>query len=463
MMKSLVPRSIMTPPSPSVSKKVTSDLISGLLKSASSSIKTATSMQKRSIHGPSATTAPASAFLPTSKASSASRTRSNNSSSRFPKLPFDNLMKSMLDNQRIEWQSLRHYSATPISDQIESEENAANGFKHASKQSPTGDYHMNTINNPAKATSTSKSPKKSTILTIQKKYQEKKKLTMVTAYDFPAAALVDKAQFDMVLVGDSLAMVVLGHPNTCSVTMDEMLHHARAVSRGSQYCFKLADMPFGAYEVSNEEAVRNAMRFMKEANMDGVKLEGGKRMADRVRAIVQAGIPVCGHIGLTPQTISSLGGFRAQGKTAAAAAKLYEDALALQEAGCFALVIESVPDKVAAYITENIRIPTIGIGAGPGTSGQVLVLHDMLGLYSGHVPKFCKQYVDLGSMVLKALEQYRDEVTNSAFPEQQHCTPIVDKEYEAFINLVARQHMLYHDQQQQQQQRHRGLLCSGRR
>ncbi len=218
---------------------------------------------------------------------------------------------------------------------------------------------------------------KTTVLTFAEKRRRGEKLTMLTAYDYPGAKLVDEAGVDAILVGDSLAMVVLGHPNTLSVTMDEMLHHARAVSRGASRALLIGDMPFMSYQADSREAVRNAGRFLQEAGMDAVKLEGGRAFAETARAIVRAGIPVMGHVGLTPQSVNVMGGWRVQARTADSARALFDDALALQEAGCFAVVLESVPQRLAGFVTERLEIPTIGIGAGPGTSGQVLVLHDM--------------------------------------------------------------------------------------
>lgn len=277
------------------------------------------------------------------------------------------------------------------------------------------------------------SGKKITILDLQKKYRAGEPITMVTAYDYPTAVLVDEAGLDVILVGDSLGMVVLGYETTVPVTLDEIVHHCRAVARGATRPFLLGDMPFGSYEVTPAEAVRNAVRIMKEGNMDGVKLEGGQRVAPTVRAIVDAGIPVQGHIGLTPQSVSALGGFRVQGRTAEAARRLLEDARALQEAGCFSVVLEAVPDRVATYITQRLNIPTIGIGAGPGTSGQVLVFHDLVGLFDRFVPKFSKQYMQAGRRVREALEEYRAEVEDGAFPTADHSYTIDDVAFEAFV------------------------------
>jgi 3-methyl-2-oxobutanoate hydroxymethyltransferase len=233
--------------------------------------------------------------------------------------------------------------------------------------------------------------KKITILDLKKKYNSNIPITMVTAYDYTTAKMVDESGIDMILVGDSLGMVMLGYDSTVPVTMDEMLHHSKAVARGTKSAFLVGDMPFGSYEPHEPSlAIRNALRFLKESGMDAVKIECGKEMKKTIQSIVESGIPVMGHVGLTPQRISALGGFRVQGKTVESAQKVLEDALELQEAGCFSLVIESVPEPLAQYITKKLRIPTIGIGAGKYTSGQVLVYHDMLGMYSNFTPKFVK-------------------------------------------------------------------------
>jgi 3-methyl-2-oxobutanoate hydroxymethyltransferase len=282
-------------------------------------------------------------------------------------------------------------------------------------------------------------PRKTTALTFGEKHQRREPITMVTAYDFPTARIADEAGMDAILVGDSLAMVVLGHPDTLAVTMDEMLHHARAVRRGATRALLIGDMPFLSYQADENEAVRNAGRFLKEAGMEAVKLEGGRTVAATVRRIVQAGIPVQGHIGLTPQSVNALGGWKVQGRSAVAARSLLEDALALQDAGCFSVVLESVPDRVAAYITERLEIPTIGIGAGAGTSGQVLVLHDMLGLFDRFTPRFVKRYAELGDAARGALEAFRAEVESGAFPAAEHSYTMKDEEWRAFLESVGEQ------------------------
>ncbi|OQY43541.1 MAG: 3-methyl-2-oxobutanoate hydroxymethyltransferase [Anaerolineaceae bacterium 4572_78] len=278
--------------------------------------------------------------------------------------------------------------------------------------------------------------KKITILDLQRKKENSIPITMLTAYDYSSAILVDESEMDMILVGDSLGMVVMGLENTVPVTMDEMIHHCRMVSRGAKYTFLVGDMPFLSYEVSIAEAVRNAGRFLKEAGMDAVKLEGGTEMAETVRAIVRAGMPVMGHIGLTPQSVSKLGGFKVQGKTAESAQCLLQDALALEEAGCFSIVLEAVPDSVAQVISQQLTIHTIGIGAGAGCDGQVLVYHDMLGLFNGYSPKFVKQYVNLREQISEALVQYRKEVQAGEFPDKTHTYKMSKRELDGFLENV---------------------------
>ena len=275
--------------------------------------------------------------------------------------------------------------------------------------------------------------KKVTTLTFRQKKEHSEPISMLTAYDYPTALAMDQAGIDSILVGDSLAMVVLGYENTLPVTMDEMLHHARAVARGAKSALLVGDMPFMSYQVSVEDAVRNAGRFLKEAGMDAVKLEGGHERADTVRAITSAGIPVMGHIGLTPQSIHQLGGFRAQGKTARAAKRLLEDALILEEAGCFSLVLESVPARLARLISERLSIPTIGIGAGAGCDGQVLVAHDLLGLFDRFTPKFVKQYANLNGEMTRAFNEYIADVQSRAFPAPEHTVEMADAEWDSLL------------------------------
>jgi len=270
--------------------------------------------------------------------------------------------------------------------------------------------------------------KKITITDLQNKKREGRKITMLTAYDYPMARLVDEAGIDSILVGDSLGMVVLGYESTVPVTMDEMIHHAKAVRRGTKYAFLIGDMPFMSYQISKEEAVRNAGRFMKEAGCDAVKLEGGDEVLDVTKAIVDAGIPVLGHLGLTPQTASKLGGFKVQGKDAAAAKKILDQALRQEKAGCFGVLLECVPDKVAGLITERLSVPTISCGAGKHCDGQVLVTNDMVGLFDRFTPKFVKQYVKLAPAILEGFKRYKDEVEKSLFPVEAHSFTIKDEE-----------------------------------
>ena len=258
------------------------------------------------------------------------------------------------------------------------------------------------------------------------------RIVMVTAYDAPGARFADAAGIDIILVGDSAAMVVLGHDSTVPATMDEMLVLTRAVTRGARRPLVVADMPFGSFQVSDEDALRNAIRFVKEAGADAVKLEGAGSMLPRVHALVGAGIPVMGHIGLTPQSATMLGGFKAQGRTAEKARKLVEDARSLEAAGCFSLVLEAVPSPVATRITETLTIPTIGIGAGAGCDGQVLVYHDLLGLYEARAPRFVKRYAALADEIRAALEQYAEDVRTGRFPEEQHGYAMPDEELDAF-------------------------------
>ena len=278
--------------------------------------------------------------------------------------------------------------------------------------------------------------KKVTTLTYRQKKERGEVITMLTAYDYPTALALDKAGVDSILVGDLLAMVVLGYDNTLAVTMEEMLHHSRAVARGAKTALLIGDMPFMSYQVSVEEATRNAGRFLQQGGMDAVKLEGGRERAEAVRSITAAGIPVMGHLGLTPQSINQLGGFRAQGKTAVAAKRLVEDALVLEEAGCFSIVLESVPARLAELISKKLSIPTIGIGAGAGCDGQVLVTHDVLGLFDRFTPKFVKQYADFHGEMQKVFADYIEDVETRRFPAQEHSVEMDDKEWETLLKEV---------------------------
>jgi 3-methyl-2-oxobutanoate hydroxymethyltransferase len=258
-------------------------------------------------------------------------------------------------------------------------------------------------------------------------------IVMVTAYDAPGGRLADAAGVDIVLVGDSAAMTVLGHDSTVPATMDEMVILTRSVTRGARRPLIVADMPFGSFQISDETALENAIRFIKEAGADAVKLEGAGPTVSRVRALVGAGIPVMGHVGLTPQSATMLGGFKAQGRTAARARALLEDAIELERAGCFSIVLEAVPTPVAAEITRALVVPTIGIGAGPRCDGQVLVYHDLLGLYEGRAPRFVKRYADVAGVIRQALEEFAADVRSGAFPEDQHTYSIPDEELRLFL------------------------------
>ena len=258
------------------------------------------------------------------------------------------------------------------------------------------------------------------------------KIVMVTAYDAPAGRLADAAGVDLILVGDSSGMVVHGRESTVAVTLEEILVMTQWVTRGAKRPIVIADMPFGSYEASDEQAVSNAVRLVKDGGADAVKLERGGTTVSRASAIVGAGIPVMGHVGLTPQTATVLGGFKAQGRTADRAKQLIEDALALEAAGCFAIVLEAVPPQVAAAATRALAVPTIGIGAGPETDGQVLVWHDMLGYYEGRSPRFVKRYADLGEVITDALARFADDVRTGAFPEEQHTYAMPEEELKTF-------------------------------
>ncbi len=247
----------------------------------------------------------------------------------------------------------------------------------------------------------------------------RRKITCLTAYDYPTARLLDQAGVDLILVGDSLAMVLLGYESTLPVTIEEMLHHTRAVRRGVKRALVIADMPFGSFHTETPESIRNAVRFVKEAGAEAVKIEGGERRLELIHRLVEAEIPVMGHIGLTPQSLHALGGFRVQGKTARAAEQLLRDAHAVEAAGAFSIVLEAIPRELAAQITRELRIPTIGIGAGPECDGQVLVLHDLIGLTFGHTPKFARRYASVGEVIARAAAEFCDDVRHGRFPSDQ--------------------------------------------
>mmetsp|Transcript_24253 Transcript_24253/g.11646 ORF Transcript_24253/g.11646 Transcript_24253/m.11646 type:complete len:278 (+) Transcript_24253:60-893(+) len=272
--------------------------------------------------------------------------------------------------------------------------------------------------------------KKLTVVDIRERKNKGPLITSLTAYDYPMALLVDMAEIDIILVGDSLSMVVLGYEDTVSITMEEMLHHVKAVTRVVKHSLVVGDMPFGSYNVSVEKAVENAIRFVKEGRADAVKLERGKEMAPTIEAVVKAGVPVQGHIGLTPQTISALGGFKVQGKSADAAKSLIEDAKAVEDAGAFSIVLEAIPGKIAKMITEAVFIPTIGIGAGVDCDGQVLVTYDMIGLFDRFTPTFVKQYAKISTIISEAVKGYKDDVQNKKFPEEKHTFTIKTDELE---------------------------------
>jgi 3-methyl-2-oxobutanoate hydroxymethyltransferase len=259
-----------------------------------------------------------------------------------------------------------------------------------------------------------------TVLDVQRFKDEGRRFAMLTAYDYLSAQILDDAGIPVLLVGDSLGMVVLGYPTTLPVTLDEMIHHAKAVSRGSRQALLVGDMPFMSYHASVEQAIRSAGRFLQEGGMHAVKLEGGGRIVEITRRLTEMGIPVMGHLGLTPQFVHQMGGFKVQGKSESQAARIVADAKDLEEAGAFSLVLEGVPNAVATRVTRALRIPTIGIGAGPGTDGQVLVLHDMLGMTTGKAPKFVKRYANLADEIGKAARQYAQEVGAGSFPGPEH-------------------------------------------
>jgi 3-methyl-2-oxobutanoate hydroxymethyltransferase len=263
------------------------------------------------------------------------------------------------------------------------------------------------------------------------------KITCLTAYDYPTARLLDEAGVDVLLVGDSLGMVVLGYESTLPVSIEEMLHHARAVRRGTRRALVVADMPYGSYHSDIAESVRNAMRFVKEAGAEAVKVEGGERRLELIVRLTEAEIPVMGHVGLTPQSVNAMGGFRVQGKTVDAAEQLLRDARAVEAAGAFAVVLEAVPRELAAQITRELRIPTIGIGAGPDCDGQILVIHDLLGFTFGRTPKFARQYANVGEMIAKAAREYCEDVRGGTFPsdaESYHAAQMAKEEKDAPVN-----------------------------
>jgi len=279
--------------------------------------------------------------------------------------------------------------------------------------------------------------KKVTLSTLFKKKADGTLITMLTCYDYPTAYFQEEAGIDMVLVGDSLGMTMLGYDSTLPVTMDDMMRHAQAVRRGTPNAFLVGDMPYMTYQPSVESAIRNAGRFMAEASCDAIKLEGGVEMADRIAGVVAAGIPTMGHLGLTPQSVSALGGFRVQGRGALQAKKIIDDARALEEAGTFAILLEMVPDRVCRIITERARdCVIIGLGSGPHAHGQLLIYHDMFGLYPKFKPRMAKVYADAGQVILNGLKEYVDEVTGKTFPQPENWFGMKDEEYQELLGLL---------------------------
>lgn len=281
--------------------------------------------------------------------------------------------------------------------------------------------------------------KKKTVQDFLQMKRSGEKITYLTSYDYPSAYFAEKAGMDMLLVGDSLGMVVLGYPTTVPVTMEEMVIHARAVRRGAPNTFVVGDLPFMSYQESVPQAVHNAGRFYKEADVDAVKLEGGRRVADRIRGIVESGMSVMGHIGLTPQSSGQLGGFKAQGRTAESAWELLLDAKAVEQAGAFALLLEAVPPEVGKVITASLAIPTLGIGAGVECDGQVLIISDMLGAFADFTPKFVKRYANFGEMMLKAFAEYIADVKGKKFPEEKHTYRMPAEEVERLQEMLGKQ------------------------
>lgn len=277
---------------------------------------------------------------------------------------------------------------------------------------------------------------KNTVLDFMEMKKKGEKITFLTAYDFPMASFCEKAGMDMVLVGDSAAMVVHGLPGTVPMTMDQMIQHSQIVRRGAPNTFVIGDMPFLSYQISRESAIENAGRFFKEASVDAIKLEGGRRVVKQIEGIVEGGMSVMGHIGLTPQSSGQLGGFRAQGRTAEAATELIKDALAIEKAGGFALLVEAVPPEVGKIITDMLRIPVLGIGAGMHTDGQLLIVGDMLGYFEAFTPKFVKKYAELGLTIEKAFRAFSEDVRTGTFPEEKHCYRMLEGEHEKLQALL---------------------------
>jgi 3-methyl-2-oxobutanoate hydroxymethyltransferase len=278
---------------------------------------------------------------------------------------------------------------------------------------------------------------KLTIPDLLDKVSQGEPLSMITCYDYPSARIVDESGFDLVLVGDSVAMTLLGHPNTLPATMDMMIFFANAVARACQRAFVIGDMPYMSYQVSPSEAIRNAGRFMAEAGVDCVKLEGGRAMVDAVRGIVRAGIPVMGHLGLTPQSVSAIGGYRVQGRTASDAINLVEDALALQEAGVFAILLELVPARVTEIITRKVRVPVISIGSGPNVAGHCQIFHDVVGMFEAFTPRHAKRYAEVGAVLREGLARFNREIKDGTYPGPEHSFKVKKEELEQFAEYAS--------------------------
>jgi 3-methyl-2-oxobutanoate hydroxymethyltransferase len=279
--------------------------------------------------------------------------------------------------------------------------------------------------------------KKITIHTLMKKMRDQEPITWLTAYDYPTAQLEEKAGIDIILVGDSIGMTIFGYDSTLPVTMDLLIPHTKAVRKGAPDAFLVGDMPYMSYQISPQEAIRNAGRFMAECGCDAVKLEGGREVIDTVKALIKATIPVVGHLGLTPQSIAMLGGFKAQGRDADTAMRIIEDAQALEEAGVCFILLEAIPPEVSKVITQNANVPIIGIGAGPHVDGQCLIVHDMLGMFEAFTPKFVKKYADIGEQIVQALEAFKQDVSEGAFPGPEHCYGMPEEEVQKLEQYLA--------------------------
>jgi 3-methyl-2-oxobutanoate hydroxymethyltransferase len=280
--------------------------------------------------------------------------------------------------------------------------------------------------------------KKVTIHTLMDKKKNKQPITWLTAYDYPMAQLEEKAGVDIILVGDSIGMTTFGYESTLPVTMDLIIPHTQAVRKGAPNVYLIGDMPYMTYQISTEEAIRNAGRFMAECACDAIKLEGGREVLDTVKAMIRATIPVVGHLGLTPQSIAMFGGFKAQGRDASTALRIIEDAQALEEAGVFMILLEGIPPEVARVITERAKVPIVGIGAGPHVDGQCLIVHDMLGMFQAFTPKFVKRYANVGEQIVKALETFKEDVNKGEFPAPEHCYKMPEEEVQNLLKMLAR-------------------------